>query len=106
LRASAGSSSRAPGLPRFGRPEGPGDQHGLEEQTDAANEVGVEAEGVGAPDELLDVAGEDRDEEGGDDPADDDAPAAEDEESESERDLDTPDATTVTSTGSGSQDGT
>lgn len=59
----------APGLPGAGAPEGPDDEDGLEEEADEAGGVGVEAEGVDAVDVLGDVAGEDEDEEDGDEPA-------------------------------------
>jgi len=60
----------------------------LEHQPDTACEITVEPEGVGAADELLDVAGEHRDEERGDDPTDGDAVPGEQDQREAEQDLD------------------
>lgn len=48
---------------RPGRPPGPRDENGLEEEPVASRRVGVETEGIVPVDELADVAGEDRDEE-------------------------------------------
>lgn len=56
-------------LPGAGAPQGPRDQHRLEEQPDETSGVGVEAECVAVVDVLRDVPGEHRHEEHRDDPA-------------------------------------
>jgi len=53
-----------------GAPQGPNDEHRLEEQSNESGGVGVEPEGIAPLDELPDVAGEDDDEEGRHHPAD------------------------------------
>ncbi|GAA2058105.1 hypothetical protein GCM10009722_16650 [Williamsia deligens] len=73
-RTGAGVSRRladpttAHSRPRAGAPEGPRDQHGLEEQPDQSGAVGVETESVPMIDVLRDVAGEHGHEERRDDP--------------------------------------
>lgn len=59
----------------------------MEQQAHPASDVGVESEGIGPRHELGDVAREDHDEEGGDEPADLDPPAGERQEHTGEADL-------------------
>ena len=65
----APGSAAAQGRPRTGAPQGPRDQHRLEEQADETGAVGVESERVPMVDVLRDVPGEHRHEEHRDDPA-------------------------------------
>lgn len=60
----------------------------MEEQADATSEVARETEGVGAADELFDVARKDRDEECGREPSDEHPVSAEKEEREAEDEFD------------------
>ncbi len=93
VRLVASGRRRWPGagpvdLPSAGCAERPDHQHGLEEEADESFGVGVEPERVDTLGPLRDVAGEDDDEERGDDGADDHPVAGQPDERRAERDLD------------------
>jgi hypothetical protein len=83
-----GSTTPQQGRPRPGAPEGPREEHRLEEQADQAPGVGVEPERIPVVDVLGDVPGEHRDEERGDDPAHQHRVAVQQEQPDAEHDLD------------------
>jgi len=83
-----GSPASGKDRQRVGGPPGPGDEHGLKEETVASVAIGVQAECIVAVDELADVAREHGDEEEAHSEAEKVAAAAYDEQRRTERDLD------------------
>jgi len=79
---------RAPLFPGVRAPQSPDDKHRLEEQSDAAGGIRVQAEAVGTRNELRDVAWEHQDEKRRDHPPGVRSPLARPDKGDRENDLD------------------